>query len=147
MAYLVYDHQADTSKGDKLFLFVDGKPLAFATSASLDIKGDTIDSSNKMSGNWKESIVGQLGWSISSDSLFSKKAGHMSFDTLFAKMVAREPIEIKFGEVTDGTLTIATGHKGKAIITALSKKGDVGAICSSSITLTGVGALETLTTT
>lgn len=55
--------------GDKLMLFVETGdsepkktiPIAFGTSCSIDMSADTIDTSNKMSGNWKEYLTGAVG--------------------------------------------------------------------------------------
>ena len=59
-----YDSAIDTLMGDKLMLFVtDGSstlPIAFGTSCNIDLSADTVDTSNKMSGNWKEFLTGQL---------------------------------------------------------------------------------------
>ena len=68
-----YDSAIDTLMGDKLMLFVtDGSstlPIAFGTSCNIDLSADTVDTSNKMSGNWKEFLTGQLGYTISSESM------------------------------------------------------------------------------
>lgn len=141
----------DTIVGDELFMFVDeggtNTPIAFGTSCAVDLSADTIDASSKMSGPWKESLVGQLGYTVSCDFLTSLKTGHMSFKTLKAKMAAREPIPFVIAKHTKDALTgeyTASGEvvKGKAIITALSLKADNGALCTSSISLQGSGPLE-----
>ncbi len=146
MSNTTYDASTDGITGEVLMIFVNGLPIAFGTSCGLDLSADSIDTANKMSGNWKESLAGQLGYSISSDSLLSKKAGHMSFKTLKSLMVERKPIEFTLGEALkeeDNSFTKgAEWYKGKAFITALSMKADNGAVCTSSITLTGSAALE-----
>lgn len=86
--------------GDKLMLFVEtGEspstqtiPIAFGTSCSIDMSADTIDTSNKMSGNWKEYLTGQLGYTVTSESMLSLKSGHLSFVTLKELMKERTPI-------------------------------------------------------
>lgn len=86
--------------GDKLMLFVEVTkesqkevvPIAFGTSCGIDISADTIDTSNKMSGNWKEYLTGQLGYTVSSESMLSLKTGHLSFVTLKELMKKRTPI-------------------------------------------------------
>nr|WP_321523331.1 phage tail tube protein [uncultured Macellibacteroides sp.] len=141
----------DTIVGDELFLFVDEggtkSPLAFGTSCGIDLSADTIDASSKMSGPWKESLVGQLGYTVSCDFLISLKDGHMSFKTLKAKMASREPIPFVMSKHSKTELTgeyTSTGGfvKGSAIITALSVKADNGALCTSSISLQGTGSLD-----
>ena len=62
-----YDSAKDMVVGDKLMLFVETGdsepkktiPIAFGTSCSIDMSADTIDTSNKMSGNWKEYLTEQ----------------------------------------------------------------------------------------
>ena len=94
-----YDHQKDTIKGDKVFLFIDDVPIAFGTSATLDLGIDTIDASSNMSGQWKSAVSGQLNWKISSDSLLSRKSGHLSFDTLLEMQRQGTAINIVWASV------------------------------------------------
>lgn len=153
MAEKKYDSAKDMVVGDKLMLFVETEdsepnriiPIAFGTSCSIDMSADTIDTSNKMSGNWKEYLTGQLGYTVTSESMLSLKAGHLSFVALKKLMKRRTPIffVIAKAEETEGDFLRGEEYvKGKAIITALSMKADNGAICTSSVTLQGTGPLE-----
>ena len=154
MAEKKYDSSKDMVVGDKLMLFVevtkdlDTKeivPIAFGTSCGIDISADTIDTSNKMSGNWKEYLTGQLGYTVSSESMLSLKSGHMSFVTLKELMKKRTPIPFIIAKTEEKEGDFPKGEeyvKGNAIITALSMKADNGAICTSSVTLQGTGPLE-----
>jgi len=141
-----YDSNKDTITGDKLFIFIGGLPIAFGTSCGIDLSADTIDTANKMSGAWKASLAGQLGYSISSDSLMSKKEGHLSFKKLKSIMAKREAVDFTVATVskTDdgGFEQDVSWYEGTAFITALSLKADNGAVCTSSITLTGSGELK-----
>lgn len=148
-----YVASTDLIVGDKLMIFVETEtgvfsPIAFGTSCGVDISGDTIDTSSKMSGAWKESLVGQLGWTVQSDSLLSLTSGQLSFDSLKTLMASREPVKIAIGKVTKNATSgeyekEATSFvEGSAIITSISMKADNGAICTSSITLTGTGELS-----
>lgn len=139
--------------GDKLMLFVEVTkesqkevvPIAFGTSCGIDISADTIDTSNKMSGNWKEYLTGQLGYTVSSESMLSLKTGHLSFVTLKELMKKRTPIPFVIAKTEESEGDFPKGEeyvKGNAIITALSMKADNGAICTSSVTLQGTGPLE-----
>ena len=143
-----YDSAIDTLMGDKLMLFVtDGSstlPIAFGTSCNIDLSADTVDTSNKMSGNWKEFLVGQLGYTVSSESLLSLKTGHCSFNTLKRLMKERMPIPFVLAKTAESEGDFPQGDslvKGEAIITALSMTADNGSICTSSITLQGTGEL------
>lgn len=148
-----YDSSKDMVVGDKLMLFVEVTkelqkevvPIAFGTSCGIDISADTIDTSNKMSGNWKEYLTGQLGYTVSSESMLSLKTGHLSFVTLKELMKKRTPIPFVIAKTEESEGDFPKGEeyvKGNAIITALSMKADNGAICTSSVTLQGTGPLE-----
>lgn len=153
MAEKKYDSSKDMVVGDKLMLFVEVTkesqkevvPIAFGTSCGIDISADTIDTSNKMSGNWKEYLTGQLGYTVSSESMLSLKTGHLSFVTLKELMKKRTPIPFVIAKTEESGGDFPKGEeyvKGNAIITALSMKADNGAICTSSVTLQGTGPLE-----
>ena len=168
----VYNAKQLTIQGDRIMLYVEKRidglsdgsaqatdlfPIAFGTSCSVEISADTIDTSNKMGGNWKNTLAGQLGWTVSCDALLSKASGHMSFETLKQIMAARRPIVVILGKVadTDEQFQQAAGAgyvldendtvyvRGSAVITQLSLNAGGGSeIASCSITLTGDGALS-----
>lgn len=167
-----YDQKNDTILGDRIMLFVEDAstsdpaespdvttlyPIAFGTSCNCEINADTIDTSNKMGGNWKNTMVGQLGWSVSSESLMSKTSGHMSFNTLKKIMARRMPITVVIGKIADTDAEFAAAAeagytmeasdvqyvKGSAVITALSMTaGGGGEIATCSITLQGDGPIS-----
>lgn len=134
-----YKASADLITGDKLMLFViQGTPtatlpIAFGTSCGIELSADTIDTSSKMSGDWKEFLTGQLGYTVSCESLLSMTDGQLSFKLLKDLMVARKPIPFVVGNATeaDGDFTKGAEYvKGEAIITALSMTAENGSICS-----------------
>ncbi len=146
-----YDSVRDAITGDKLMMFAangaDVLPVAFGTSCNIDMSADTVDTSNKMSGNWKEYLTGQLGWTVSCDSLLSMTVGHLSFNTLKKLMADRTPIEVVIAkavaDVAAGDFTKGDEYvKGNAIITSLSMTASNGEICTSSVTLQGTGELQ-----
>lgn len=152
---MAYNQADDLILGEGLMLYIKTgstgseklEPIAYATSHELAINGETIDTSSKMSGAWKDSLVGQLGWQVTSESLISKTTGHMSFNTLFALMTARNPIDIVIGtakgEEDDFELDSSKPQLvGQAMITSLTKTATKGEVCSSSLTLEGKGKLE-----
>lgn len=149
MTAQAYNPDADCLMGDKLMLFVtEGDktlPVAFGTSCNIDISADTIDTSNKMSGNWKEFLTGQLGYTVASESMMSLKDGHLSFKTLKKLMADRKPIPFVIAKAVEASGDYTKGEdtvKGRAIITALNMTAQNGAICTSSCTLQGTGPLE-----
>lgn len=152
---MAFNNKTDLIKGEALLLYVGEKvaevvtykPIAYASTHTLSINGDTIDTSSKMSGAWKEFFIGQLNWQVTSESLVSKVVGHMSYKTLKGLMTRREPILIKIGSPTasnadfelDASSEVASGS---AIITSLEQTAANGELCTSSITLQGTGELE-----
>lgn len=156
---------AETNMADKEVGVIDFStvdPVAFATSCSIEVSADTIDTSNKMGGNWKNTLVGQLGWTVSCDALYSyDDTNHLSFKQLMDAYVNRTPVgiaigipaktEVEFaqaqanGFMLDSTDTVVV--KGKAYITSLSlNAGTGGEVASYSVSLTGDGKLYVGTT-
>ena len=153
---MAFDQNTDLELGEGLLLYVETKvgevatlhPVAYATTHTVSVNGDTIDTSSKMSGAWQDFLVGQLNWQVTSESLVSKTSGHMSFNTLLSLMVKREPINIKIGTPTDGTdFALDTSKptlEGSAVITSLEKTSTKGEVCTSSLNLQGKGELKSL---
>lgn len=148
MAQINYD-SSSVVLGDELFLYLDGKPVAYTTSCSLSINGDTIDTSNKMDGVWASAKSGKLSWTISSENLMADTNG-TSFEDFYDKMIARTPFEVKFGRAT--TVTGATPnfdlntakpyYVGTAYLTSCELNADNGSAVSMSVELQGNGKLE-----
>ncbi|MGR4839119.1 MULTISPECIES: hypothetical protein [unclassified Bacteroides] len=145
------DSSKDIHRGE-LMLFVGEDPIAFASSAGLDISTEELDISNKMMGDWAGSLAGKKSFTVSSESLLTRKEGAMSFDKLLEKQIAGEPLDFFFGSAKaedkdnfGGTFSKDTAQKnymGKVIITSLSLKSDNGQIVSCSASFKGVGALK-----
>lgn len=146
--------------GDKLHLYYNGEPIAFGTSCNLDISADTIDTSNKMSGNWKEFMTGQLSYTISSDSLLTYTTaqivaegsgevqgdleGLATYTDLLEAMLTRAPIKFEFGVAKSDSEKYAIDKKflsGTAVITGLNMTAQTGQICTCSVSLQGSGPL------
>ena len=156
---MAYNETTDLIRGEDMMLYVRENtgtdlapvwadtPVAYATSNSVSYSLDTIDTSNKLTGNWKSALPGQIGWTVSTEALISNTTGHMSFQTLETMMIARNPIVVKFGKVGAGFAldTTTTYRSGYAIITALDLNTERGGICTSSITLQGNGKLTVTT--
>ena len=145
------DSSVDIFKGE-LMLFIGEDPISLGSSAGLDISTEELDISNKMMGDWSGSLAGKKSFTISSESLLTRKEGPMSFDTLLDMQIKGDPLDFFFGsaKATDkdnfgGTYTKDTEQKnytGKVIITSLSIKSDNGQIVSVSASFKGVGALK-----
>lgn len=150
MADKKLDSGKDIFRGE-LMLFIGEDPVAFGSSAGLDISTEELDISNKMMGNWSGSLAGKMSFTISSESLLTRKEGALSFDTLLEKQIVGDPLDFFFGsaKATDqdnfgGTFEKddkQVNYTGKVIITSLSIKSDNGQIVSVSASFKGVGAL------
>lgn len=142
-----------TIYGDRLELTFKGKPLAFGKSCALEISAETLDTSNKMSGNWKEFLVGKLSFTLNSDALltYSDKTNAPDLATvskygdLLATMVKRNPISFSLSNITKveggGFTKDFDLVSGKVVITQLSLNADDGQISTCSVQLQGTGEL------
>lgn len=146
-----HDANTDIVRG-QFFLFVADLPVAFASSATIEVTTEEIDVSNKMMGDWTAALPGKKGYTVSSESLLTRLEGSMSFDALLKKQIAGETLPFAFGEavVTEQTNTggkfsldnTKISHRGTVMITSLSLKSDNGQIASCSAQFKGIGALE-----
>lgn len=137
--------------GKDLMLFADSKAIALATSCKLGISAETIDTQSKDSGIWNEKDIKKLGWNCSSENLFSADAdaNANTYDTLFALMIARKPIDIAFGIPTNkadklpssGWTLPAAPYRGKALITSIELNAPDGDKATFSVSLDGTGEL------
>lgn len=149
-----YDVNKDLVLGDDLYLYLtsDKKVLAFATSCSLQIDGETIDTANKMSCAWNATKAGKNSYTISADALYTQAEGDYSFDALMELMVKREAVEWYIGSPVDEssvacksrTFAIdkdAKHYGGEGLITSLSLSAGNNEVASCSITITGSGEI------
>lgn len=149
--------EADVEKLD--FSKID--PVAYANSANIEVSADSIDATTKMSGNWKNTRVSQLGWSATVDALISSNSEHTSIEQMVEAFHNREAVGLAFGIVGKTDVEFATAAKngykmapdasvlarGKAYITSLSiNTGAAGEMATYSVTFTGDGPLYIGTT-
>ena len=90
------DSSKDIYRGE-LMLFIGDEPIAFASSCGLDVSTEEIDISNKMMGDWAGSLPGKKSFTLSSESLLTRKEGAMSFDTLLSKQITGEVLDFFLG--------------------------------------------------
>lgn len=141
--------------GDNFLLYLtSGKTVvAYATSCSLQVDSETIDTSSKFSCKWASNMGGKASYTISADALYCQDAeGGISFDTLLEYMVKGDQVEWYMGEEQDhdGTCetnphtldTSKTYYNGKAVVTSVSLEAGNNEIASCSITLTGAGEIQ-----
>lgn len=120
--------------------------FAGATTCSVSVSVEMLETSSKDSGKWKEQAARKLGWNCKSDQLMTIEG----YDAVFAKMVSREVIDLEFGVAANagsdgmpaGGWTVPTsGYSGKAIITSLELTAGDGETATYSVSLEGTGAL------
>ena len=129
-----------------------GKALAYATSHTLTLTGNTVDISSKDHGFWGASEVGSVTWEITTENLYTDN----DYDKLFDMMITAEPVTIAFAKASnyDKNGLVATGgtveawepdqknyRSGKAVITSLTLNANTGENATYSATFTGNGAL------
>lgn len=144
-------------KGQNLMCFIDGKSIAFATSHTLEISGETVDVSTKDNGGgeWATSEMGLLSWTASSENLIGDPRKGLGYDELFDMMIKKQPIDLVFGykstlsaagdayeaPETGWTAKTSDGYKGQAFITSLSLNASNGENSTMSVSFTGTSAL------
>ena len=157
-----YDVNTQLVQGDDLFLYLfsatgitslssltsaNTEVLAFATSCSLQIDGETIDTSNKMSCAWNSNLAGKNGYTVSADALYTDASGATSFDAVLGYMVARNAIGWAIGpHAGDCSGNFALDKAivaGYGLITSLSLNAGNNEVASCSVSITGSGELIT----
>lgn len=158
--------------GDNLLLYlVEGedtdittaKVIAYATSCSLQVDSETIDTSSKFSCKWASNMGGKASYTISADALYCQDGkteegtvvdavDGFTFDKLLEYMVKGEQVRWVLGEEKEHTGTCDTNphtlndkltyYNGKAVVTSVSLNAGANEIASCSITLTGAGEIQ-----
>ena len=133
-------------------LFTDSNPLAFATTATLEVTTEEIDISNKMMGDWSGSLPGRKSYTISSEALITYKEDALSYGTLLDKQINSQTLSFQFGEGKaedadnfGGTFELDTtkdNFSGEVMITSLSLTSEQGNIARVTISLRGIGGLK-----
>ena len=150
-----WDENTQLVRGNEFSLYLTkGKTvIAYATSCSLQVDSETIDTSSKFSCKWASNLGGNASYTISADALYCQNIGSgVSFDTLLKYMVSGEQVSWYMGEevdhdgpCVDNPHTLDTGstyYNGKAVITSVSLEAGNNEIASCSITLTGAGEIQ-----
>ena len=157
------DSRRDIYRG-QLFLFLDDLPVAFAKTATLEVTTEEVDITNKMMGDWSGSLPGRKSYTISSESLITRKelgeAGEatgadkleMSFDRLLKAQIDGRTLSFKMGKAKaedkdnfGGTFKLDTteiNYTGEVMITSLSVTSESGNIATLSASFKGIGGLS-----
>lgn len=148
-------------KGNEIMLLYNNRALAYATSHSMNLTGETVDTSNKDTGEFGQQIVNRINWEVTSSNFVSSYAsGVNGYDTMLDLMLAKEPITIVFGRPGnyDASGLVRGGNTandaeteweagtsyltGKAVITSLNLTANVGETATFESTLSGSGPLS-----
>lgn len=101
--------------------------------ATLNRASETIDVSNKVSGDWKKSISGLKEWSVDCDGLLATSdAGYGALEDAFMEGTPVE-IQVAIGE--------GKTYTGLAIITDFPIEAPYDDVATYSVSFTGTGAL------
>lgn len=120
--------------------------FACATTCTVNVTAELLETSSKDSGAWKEQDARKLGWNLKSDQLMTI-AG---YDAVFAAMVARQAVDIEFGVAgnagsegmpAEGWTVPVVGYMGKAIITSLDLNAGDNENATYSVSMEGTGPL------
>lgn len=151
MAGTKLDSRTDIYRG-QLFVLVGELPIAFASSASLEVTTEEVDISNKMMGDWAGSLPGKKSYTVSSESFITRKDGEMSFDKLMEHVISGETLNFFFGDAKaedqdnfGGTFakdTTQVNYTGEVMITSISVSSEAGSIAKCSVSFKGIGGLK-----
>lgn len=150
-----WNENAQLINGDNFLLYLTSghTVVAYATSCSLQVDSETIDTSSKFSCKWASNMGGKASYTISADALYCQDVeGAISFDKLLEYMVSGEQVEWYMGEEEEHTGscetnphtldTTKTYYNGKAVVTSVSLNAGNNEIASCSISLTGAGEIQ-----
>ena len=167
-------------RGDQLWLFItrevtaaqdaqgaytigEAKPIAFATSCSLNRSLATNSISSKDHGTSSYVSPGEGSWTASTEALYSMNVveGATGFEELMDVFDKGQKIKVKFGYVQGGgknivatgadaaepsaeEWTITNGWKGEGYLTSLQASGSHGDAATFSCEITGIGKLTAI---
>lgn len=145
--------------GEQIQVFLSGKTLACATSCSVNISADEIDTSCKDCAGFSSSMQGRITWTVNSDNLFVLS----DYTELVDAMLNKDILDLTFATVANFSAATAAdedGHRvpsggwtsaadmyhGKVTIASIDLTADNGAVATYSVTFNGHGALTKSTT-
>lgn len=155
---MAWNTNNDLINGDSLLLYITSADtvVAYATSASLQIDGETLDTSSKFSCRWAANLGGRASYTISADALYcnadsATANSGISFDGLMSLMLEGDAVDWALGQEQAWTGACEenphvldkakTYYTGKAVITSLSLEAGNNEIATSSISMSGSGPI------
>lgn len=143
-------NNSDILRGSLLMLFIDGYPIAFATSHSISFTTNTSEVSTKDHGLYPSVIVNSQSWEVSAENLASADSINQLF-TVLNKTKAQEAVTLKFAKPSTYKDAGIVGNtnanwepgdiiaQGQAYLTSLSINAPAGDNATISATFTGIG--------
>lgn len=123
-----------------LKVYVGGKPVAKAKSASVSLSMEPIDITSKDSASWKEQMAGQKSWSMSGDNLLQFDAASATYyriSDLQSALVSGTLVAVSFQTPTSGDNSLA----GSGYFSSLELTGGVEEAATYSFSIQGTGTL------
>lgn len=120
-------------RGVDVLLSVGGQTIGSQRNASLKMDGKEIDVSDKTTGGWDTTIVGNRSWAIDCEAItLDSDAGQ---DAIEAAFLAGNQISVSIAVGTRGT------YSGTASIVSLEMTGEKDDVSTMKISLKGASAL------
>lgn len=152
-------NNSEIIKGSSLMVFLNGNPIAFATSHSFSKTLNVNEVSTKDHGDFTANIPGNISWEATTENLYSTNAlGWSAINTAF---MSKQPVQLAFGPSNySGSVTStqqgivganggntewapSTGCEyGEALITSLQVTAAAGDNATFTATFTGNGELS-----
>lgn len=151
MPEITYNPNSDLDLDGQMMLSVGGTPIAFATSAKLSVNTDMVDTTNQMSGDWKDEVPGVKSFTAASEALLTHKTGAISGEALLDGQIADTLFDFVFGEYkrsgdetagyTYALDTTKPSYHGKLRITSSEFTGENSKLKKYSANFNGSGPL------
>lgn len=151
MANVVYNTNQDLDLDGKMMISLGGEPVAFATTAKLTLTTDMVDTTNMMSGDWKDEVPGIKSFALSTEALLTRKTGAISATTLMDAQLHDTLLDFVFGSYTRSGDDVTgysyaldatkDSYKGKARITSMELNGESSKLKKYSMSANGCGPL------
>ncbi len=133
------------ARGIDILIKVDGEVIALQKGATLNRSAETIDTTTKTSGGWKEFVASLKEWSIDCDGLYTlpRASGTSSFRMLEDAFNNGSEVDVEFALADESDLVEGDtiGFSGKAIIVDFPLEAPMDDSITFSISLQGTGAL------
>lgn len=133
------------TKGIDILVKIGNTIVAAQKGATLNRQAETIDTTTKNSGTWKEFESTFKTWSIECEGLYTLPTATNGFKMLEDAFALGEKVTVQFAIADDGAeIGDVLGFTGQAIITDFPIEAPMDDSATFSISLQGTGALQEL---